>query len=270
MKPFTGTSQAAGCSSFFGSRSHATGQVQDQPEGRKGQWSVNPKGTQPVKSTTLKYYPQQWVKCLDMAKARMCRYITVDDAFPSITTALTGPCKECLLETLAYYEDNKIELEKDIYPERVADMCRLIYNDISTFRCEIKKFVAQILPIHYQLYPPSSAKTDPERHKFVRDRAQALLHNWQFLHGEPDENVHAVLGIFVQNGHIPHNLKLDVNQLKDTYNKLHCSLTRLTEDEYHGETLDNMLKEWAALGMTGHSKATITSTDDDEALIILD
>ncbi|KAF8123798.1 hypothetical protein EV363DRAFT_1138711, partial [Boletus edulis] len=52
----------------------------------------------------LKYYPQQRIKCLDMAKARMRRYVTMDDAFPSITTALTGSCKECLLESLAYYE----------------------------------------------------------------------------------------------------------------------------------------------------------------------
>ncbi|KAF8123797.1 hypothetical protein EV363DRAFT_1455185 [Boletus edulis] len=100
----------------------------------------------------------------------------------------------------------------------------------------------------------------PELQKYVPYNALMLVATF----------VHAVLGIFMQNGHIPRNLKLDVNQLKDTYNKLHHSLTRLTEDEYHGEKLDNMLEEWAALGMTGHSKATITSMDDDEVLIILD
>jgi hypothetical protein len=36
-------------------------------------------------------------------------------------------------------------------------------------------------------------KTDAERYGFVRDKAQSLLHNWQFLRGEPDENVSLLL-----------------------------------------------------------------------------
>lgn len=61
--------------------------------------------------------------------------------------------------------------------------------------------------------------------------------------------VHAVLGIFGQRGQVPLHFKLDVRQLKETYDKLHRSLERVKSDIYHGDKLDNMLKEWADFGM---------------------
>lgn len=68
-----------------------------------------------------------------------------------------------------------------------------LYNDTSTYCCEIKKFVVQISPIHYQLYPPSNVKSEAEHYKFVRDRAKVLLADWLFLHGEADELVSDLL-----------------------------------------------------------------------------
>ncbi|KAF8425365.1 hypothetical protein L210DRAFT_3653223 [Boletus edulis BED1] len=88
--------------------------AQDQPEGRKGKWSVNPKGTKPVKPTTLAFFPLLWVRLLDLAKARMRLYILVDDAFPPLATAIDGPCQECLLEAMAFnQESGNDELEDD-------------------------------------------------------------------------------------------------------------------------------------------------------------
>lgn len=61
--------------------------------------------------------------------------------------------------------------------------------------------------------------------------------------------VHIVLGIFQEHGHVPCGIKIDSNQLKVTYNKLHHSFKRITTDDYHCAKLDDMLEEWAALGM---------------------
>ncbi|KAF8122123.1 hypothetical protein EV363DRAFT_1405241 [Boletus edulis] len=89
--------------------------AQDQPEGRKGKWSVNPKGTKPVKPTTLTFFPLLWVRLLDLAKARMRLYILVDDAFPPLATAIDGPCQECLLEAMAFnQESGNDELKDDL------------------------------------------------------------------------------------------------------------------------------------------------------------
>ncbi|KAF8119895.1 hypothetical protein EV363DRAFT_1194276 [Boletus edulis] len=275
--------------------------AQDQPEGRKGKWSVNPKGTKPVKPTTLAFFPPLWVRLLDLAKARMQLYILVDDAFPPLATAIDGPCQECLLEAMAFnQESGNDELEDGYFPKYRREMARLVnlqYNDAPTFRCEIKKLVTHIIPIHYQLYPRSSARTDAERHQSIRDQANALLDNWLFLHGEPDERgktsnfaheclkrvclsvfysntskslcqfpdfqtyvpykalvlatafVQVVLGVFSDHGCMPHQYKIDISKLKDSYDKLYRSLTRLAADEYHGEKLDKMLEDWATLGM---------------------
>jgi hypothetical protein len=96
--------------------------TQDQIKPAKGgRWSVNPKGTLPVNPTTLRAFPALWVKCLDNAKARMRRHVAVFDAFPSIVTALDGPCNESLLETLAWYQDEGRQLEKGKYRVLVSD-----------------------------------------------------------------------------------------------------------------------------------------------------
>ncbi|KAF8424762.1 hypothetical protein L210DRAFT_860019 [Boletus edulis BED1] len=165
------------------------------------------------------------------------------------------------------------------------------------FQCEIKKLVTHIIPIHYQLYPRSSARTDTEHHQSIRDQANALLDNWLFLRGEPDERgktsnfaheclkrvclgvfysntskslcqfpdfqtyvpykalvlatafVQVVLGVFSDHGCMPHQYKIDISKLKDSYDKLYRSLTRLAADKYHREKLDKMLEDWATLGM---------------------
>ncbi|KAF8547546.1 hypothetical protein OG21DRAFT_1490133 [Imleria badia] len=92
--------------------------AQDQPEGRKGKWSVNPKGTKPVKPTTLAFFPPLWVRLLDLAKARMRLYILVDDAFPPLAIAIDGPCQECLLEAMAFnQESGNDELEDGYFPK---------------------------------------------------------------------------------------------------------------------------------------------------------
>ncbi|KAG6377811.1 hypothetical protein JVT61DRAFT_14585 [Boletus reticuloceps] len=156
--------------------------IQNQSKNRKGRWSVNPKGTKPVSPTTLAFYPPLWQKLLDCAKARMRLYVTVENPFPVLATAIEGACQECLFEVLAYYEENDLEVEAgtsyasnhsvylqsiDYYPQYKRDMARLLYNDISTYRCEIKKLVMQIVPIHYQLHPSTTARTDAERYRSI-------------------------------------------------------------------------------------------------------
>ncbi|KAG6373012.1 hypothetical protein JVT61DRAFT_7065 [Boletus reticuloceps] len=162
---------------------------ENQLKVRKGRWSVNLKGSKPVSPTTLAFYPPLWQKLLDLAKARMRLYVTVENPFPTLANSLEGACQECLFEVLAYYEDNDLEVEADYYPKHKRDMARLLYNDISTYRSEIKKLVTQIVPLHYQLSPLTAAKTDVERRRSIRNQAEALLDDWVFLRGDPDEQV---------------------------------------------------------------------------------
>lgn len=65
-----------------------------------------------------------------------------------------------------------------------------LFNDTQTFCSEIKKAALKIVPSQYNLFPPSSAKTQAERIQAVKDKAAALLENSQYLQGEPDALVH--------------------------------------------------------------------------------
>lgn len=91
------------------------GSVQDQAKGQRGRWSINPKGTKPAKLTNSNYYPLLWMKLLDCAKAWMHQHVAIDNAFSALLDAITGPCQEALLKTIAYYEDNGLEVKASKY-----------------------------------------------------------------------------------------------------------------------------------------------------------
>ena len=85
--------------------------AQNQPSCKTGRWSINPKGKELPKATTLAFYPPLWQKVLNFAKAKMQLYVAVENAFPALAEAINGPCSESLLEALACHEDDNIELE---------------------------------------------------------------------------------------------------------------------------------------------------------------
>jgi hypothetical protein len=124
-----------------GTKDTTDGSTQNQPKRQMGRWSINPKGTEQPKPTTLTFYPPFWQKVLDFAKAQMQLNVMVENTFPALDPAIRGPCSECLLEALAYNKDNNLELEAgksyafhclacsyliDIWPNHKANMARLV------------------------------------------------------------------------------------------------------------------------------------------------
>ncbi|KAI5996947.1 hypothetical protein EDD15DRAFT_2364392 [Pisolithus albus] len=160
--------------------------AEDQPR-RGGRFSKNAKGTIPVRPTLIAFYPPQWVKLLNLAKARMRLYVAVEDAFPRLEDAVGGQCREVLMEVIAHFEAQGWEVEAGYYPTHKLDMCRLLFNDMQTFRSDLKKAVMKSLRADYELYPPSTAKTEEERIAAVKKKADDLLSTGKYLHGEPDD-----------------------------------------------------------------------------------
>ncbi|KAF8120085.1 hypothetical protein EV363DRAFT_1460047 [Boletus edulis] len=66
-------------------------------------------------------------------------------------------------------------------------MSRLIFNDTQTFHSNIKKVVMKYIRPGYDLFPPSTAKTDEECLAAVMDKADKLLSTSSYLCGAPDE-----------------------------------------------------------------------------------
>ncbi|KAG6375179.1 hypothetical protein JVT61DRAFT_3388 [Boletus reticuloceps] len=65
-------------------------------------------------------------------------------------------------------------------------MATLLFNDIHTFRSEIKKAVVRFVPSEYGLYPPERIDGTVEGNQWVKDKATQLLDHAQFLRGAPD------------------------------------------------------------------------------------
>ncbi|KAN0101090.1 hypothetical protein V8E55_001074, partial [Tylopilus felleus] len=134
---------------------------------------------------------------LDLAKARMQLHATVEDAFPKFEVAVDGQCCEVLLEVMAYYKMQDWELEKEIYPEHQAGMCRLIsnifcmfyiFNDMQTFHSDLKKKVVRNLHVDYDISPSKNAKTAEERSAQIKNKADELLSSVAYLQEDIDAN----------------------------------------------------------------------------------
>ncbi|KAI6018691.1 hypothetical protein BKA83DRAFT_4496178 [Pisolithus microcarpus] len=153
---------------------------------RRGRYSRNAKGTVPIKPTLIAFYPPLWAKLLNLAKARMRLYVAVENAFPQLEDAVGGQCWEVLMEVIAHFEAQGWEVEAGYYPTHKLDMCRLLFNDILTFRSNLKKVAIKSLRADYDLYPPTTAKTEEQRIAVVKKKANDLLNTARYLRGEPD------------------------------------------------------------------------------------
>ncbi|KAI6017384.1 hypothetical protein BKA83DRAFT_4497262 [Pisolithus microcarpus] len=153
---------------------------------RRGRYSRNAKGTVPIKPTLIAFYPPLWAKLLNLAKARMRLYVAVENAFPRLEDAVGGQCREVLMEVIAHFEAQGWEVEAGYYPTHKLDMCRLLFNDILTFRSDLKKVAIKSLRADYDLYPPTTAKTEEQRIAAVKKKADDLLNTARYLRGEPD------------------------------------------------------------------------------------
>ncbi|KAI5988730.1 hypothetical protein EDD15DRAFT_2371063 [Pisolithus albus] len=155
-------------------------------QGRCAKYSKNPKGSQPVKSSTAGFFPPLWNKLFDLAKARMRLYVALEEPVPRHEVAIQGQCSEILFEVLAHYEEKNLEVEAGYYLQYKLDMAKLIFADTHTFRSEIKKAAIRIIPAQYQLFPPPSATTEADCRRAIKIRAEEILKGGAYLRGEVD------------------------------------------------------------------------------------
>ncbi|KAI5988428.1 hypothetical protein EDD15DRAFT_2199062 [Pisolithus albus] len=108
-------------------------------------------------------------------------YVTVEDAFPRLEDVVGGQCREVLMEVIAHFGAQDWEVEAGYYLTHKLDMCRL------TFHSDLKKAVMKSLRADYELYPPSTTKTEKECIAAVKKKADDLLSTGKYLCGEPDD-----------------------------------------------------------------------------------
>lgn len=145
-----------------------------------------------------------WRHLIDSAKTEFRIHLATRDAFPAIDDAKQHIIARIVKEILKHFKRNHLVLEDRMFPRYEQELYNLvsssfldnrmslimyeIYNDASTFRCEIKKLCFRHVIELYQLNPPSNIRDD-EAIRWVRTRASDLIQGAQFLRGPPNDEV---------------------------------------------------------------------------------
>ncbi|KAI6020833.1 hypothetical protein PISMIDRAFT_19830 [Pisolithus microcarpus 441] len=189
------------------------------------------------------------------------------------------------MEVIAHFEAQGWEVKAGYYPTHKLDMCRLLFNDILTFHSDLKKVVIKSLHADYDLYPPTTAKTEEQRIAAVKKKANDLLNMARYLHGEPDSQgrasnfahralkniclafyyricpyrvlvlvvamVHALLSSFRKHG-IDNSAQVNSQDIDEAYTALNEMILDVLDHPHHGPKLNALLTDWAQSGMTGY------------------
>ncbi|KAH7920651.1 hypothetical protein BV22DRAFT_1050184 [Leucogyrophana mollusca] len=154
---------------------------------KRGKYSKNRKSAIDPSPTKLGFYPPLWKDFLEQCKYEIRLHAVTVEPFPQMHEALEGIALETLSMVLVAYKEKKKLLEPDVYPTYKAGMVRLIYDDLGTFRSELKKFIGGVVKNAYPLSPPQLLPSREAHVAFVKKAAKRWLKKGAYLRGEPDE-----------------------------------------------------------------------------------
>lgn len=145
------------------------------------------KGKDGPRPTHLAFYPPRWKSFPREAKEECRARHAIDKPFPSFKNDLTDSLTKALLAVQISWDQAGKELEADIWTHHQADMARLLYNDLTTWRSDLKKTAITLAPTVYTLVPPSNIPFQ-ERTAWVESAATELLKISEFLRDGFDSN----------------------------------------------------------------------------------
>ncbi|KAG1722883.1 uncharacterized protein EDB91DRAFT_1255869 [Suillus paluster] len=194
------------------------------------------------KPTQLVFYPAHWKSFLKDTKEECHTQHALENLFPARVKDLPGSVSEALLAVLYQWDTAGKQFEPDYWPIHKPDMAKLIsisspvflfryslilpviqlYEDLSTWRSELKKNVAAIASTMPGLVPP--VKYPTSRTCFVGGSSFA------FLTG------------LAKNGNGKSSPKFTAKEYRPTYASALKSLQNIMEHPYHGPKLVEQLQ----------------------------
>ncbi|KAG2104653.1 uncharacterized protein F5147DRAFT_807475 [Suillus discolor] len=140
-----------------------------------------------AKPTQLGWYGTGWKGFLEDAKAE-CRAVhALENPFPSLTHDLTCLIMEVLLSVKLAWEQAGKQVETGVWPAQKSNMARLLYDDLATWRSELKKVVISLALSILGLVPPAEVPA-LERPVWVSHEASRQRKDSLFLRGGFDAN----------------------------------------------------------------------------------
>ncbi|KAH7902891.1 hypothetical protein BJ138DRAFT_1200163, partial [Hygrophoropsis aurantiaca] len=157
---------------------------------RRGRYSKNARADIEPNATQLNFYPSRWKDFLEDCKTEFRTYAATDDPFPKRAQAINGIIADILkLMVVTWQRDGK-RVEKGYWPKYKHEMAILIYNDIASWRGELKKAAVIVVPPAYRRYlcPPSTVVGQAECRDYSKAGADQLIKKARFLRGPVDED----------------------------------------------------------------------------------
>ncbi|KAG1791772.1 uncharacterized protein HD556DRAFT_1445129 [Suillus plorans] len=135
------------------------------------------------KPTQITWYGPRWKSFLEDAKGECHMEHALQNPFPTLVKDLPVSVTEVLVAVLVAWDQEGKQFEAGIWPQQKPNMAWLLYNDLATWRSDLKKSVMSIAPVQYSLIPPPSVPAQLCA-EWIEKAAAALLANSLFLcHG---------------------------------------------------------------------------------------
>ncbi|KAG2047205.1 hypothetical protein BDR06DRAFT_1014073 [Suillus hirtellus] len=236
------------------------------------------KGRHGLKPTQLSFYPARWKNFLEDTKGVCHAQHALENPFPALVKDSPGSIAEALLAVLVQWDEAGKQFEPGYWPGHKPDMAKLIslYEDLSTWRSELKKNVIVIASTIPGLMPPSNIPPQ-ERASWVEGAAAGLKAGSKFLHDGVDEQGKTqnfanpalrdaiitfmytgpyrifvcVLDGLIKNGSGQSFPKFTAKEYGPTYKSALKSLQDIMKDPYHGPKLVEQLQLAACCKVDG-------------------
>ncbi|KAG2096727.1 uncharacterized protein F5147DRAFT_778236 [Suillus discolor] len=132
------------------------------------------------KASQLGWYSSRWKSFLEDVKGECRTQQALENPFPSLVVDMPVSITECLSASLVQWLKTSHQVDAGVWPKHKPDMARLLYDDLATWRSELKKIVIAIAPSAYGLVPPADIPIQ-EHAAWVEAAAADLLDDGKFL-----------------------------------------------------------------------------------------
>ncbi|KAG2111823.1 hypothetical protein DEU56DRAFT_762107 [Suillus clintonianus] len=266
----------------------------------------------------LGFYPACWQGLPQAAKLQMRLQAILTHPIPKHQDAVQL-AQEVLDAELWLCHQKKLKFENGYFPEYSPQMCRLLCDDLFTFRTELKKVVISITKSSYDIFPKGTAMLPEQIKKHIVTAATALLKTGDYLRIPDSSNgkfknfvsqalKDVCLEFFYSNSKkalkntddfrqtIPINAlilvaavmkgvisgfsdtgsdkvpELSADRCRTDFDKLQKSVNTLLDIPERREELEEMLEQWAKIGMgefDWHADGSGAGSDAGDINIIL-
>ncbi|KAG2045818.1 hypothetical protein BDR06DRAFT_977932 [Suillus hirtellus] len=180
------------------------------------------------KPTQLGWYPSRWKAFLEDAKGDCHTQHAIENAFPTLADDLPISVTEALTSSLVEWLEGSKQVEPGLWPNYKPNMAKLLYEDLSTWRSDLKKTTVAIAP---------TMRPDIFKKEILLNSLALICTTY-----------HCVLDGFIKNGNGKLFPKFSAKEYSTIYQSMIALLEDVKNNPYHGPKLMQQLCKWAAEG----------------------